>query len=169
MLCEMIHDSDKVLYTGLNSVGTNQMKVYQSPSLDDKMILLNTIMTYLSEYCNLEEEKLHNIAENIIGIYNKINISYTMDTSYSGFLLLAKDTTLLKVKTMRKIAEKLTFLNQELINILINSGNTKPVQDLTEVDINLMKIQLFTFASVFIDMNDLTSKLINYLEQSTNE
>lgn len=160
-LSDMILNAKFNAFNYINKIGTDSLKIFQSPSLDDKMILLNTIITSLYNISAYPQDKLDDIAINILKVYNKTNLSYVKDSDYTFYNILNKNEILLENENIRKIIEKLTFDDNifELLNRLSKSNdNEKFIKQY-----NLTKIQIFTFASVFINIDRLLNDLIKYM------
>lgn len=141
----------------INFIGTDEIKFYQAPSLSDKMILLNVIATCLNDFCNFSTKSVNNMCIKLSEIYNQVNFTYSTKSIYNPISILKRDEELLKSPTIKNIADNLTFTSY-----IIQSNKPTMLEKLR------MNVQIFTFASVFMNMDKLLDQVINYL-QSINE
>lgn len=152
---QLIHERNINFFKIINSMDSEKMSVYKAPNNDCKMILLNIIITYLDYYLNFDTDKVIEISKNIIDVYNNTNIIYLEKYRYTLSNLVDDEKT--KDDKYFKDIKNLLFIDNELIN------KSKNKETLTETEKDLLKIQIFTFASVFIDFDSLLDLIIDFV------
>lgn len=152
---QLIHERNINFFKIINSIDSEKMSVYKAPTNDCKMILLNIIITYLDYYLNFDTDKVIEISKNIIDVYNTTNIIYLEKYRYTLSNLVDDEKT--KDDKYFKDIKNLLFIDNELIN------KSKNKETLTETEKDLLKIQIFTFASVFIDFDSLLDLIIDFV------
>lgn len=152
---QLIHEGNINFFKIINSMDSEKMSVYKAPNNDCKMILLNIIITYLDYYLNFDTDKVIEISKNIIDVYNNTNIIYLEKYRYTLSNLVDDEKT--KDDKYFKDIKNLLFIDNELIN------KSKNKETLTETEKDLLKIQIFTFASVFIDFDSLLDLIIDFV------
>ena len=152
---QLIHERNINFFKIINSMDSEKMSVYKAPNNDCKMILLNIIITYLDYYLNFDTDKVIEISKNIIDVYNDTNIIYLEKYRYTLSNLVDDEKT--KDDKYFKDIKNLLFIDNELIN------KSKNKETLTETEKDLLKIQIFTFASVFIDFDSLLDLVIDFV------
>ena len=152
---QLIHERNINFFKLINSMDSEKISVYEAPANDCKMILLNIIITYLDYYLNFDNDKVIEISKNIIDVYNSTNIIYLEKYRYTLSNLVDEEKT--KDDKYFKDIKNLLFIDNELIN------KSKNKETLTETEKDLFKIQVFTFASVFIDFDSLLDLIIDFV------
>lgn len=164
ILHEMIFSYKNINYINYTSSMENDLiSIYYSPEIKDRMILLNTIITCLDAY-NYSNDKLMQITKNIIDVYSNTNIIYLENAKYDIKNILTHDEALFKNENIKTIINKLTFLDDAMMNKIIDHY-TNGIK-LTDEEYILFELQVFTFASVFMDMDKLLDKVIDFLDKS---
>ena len=106
-------------------------------------------------FLNFDIDKVIEISKNIIDVYNSTNIIYLEKYRYTLSNLVDEEKT--KDDKYFKDIKNLLFIDNELIN------KSKNKETLTETEKDLLKIQVFTFASVFIDFDSLLDLIIDFV------
>ena len=149
-------------------MGTNDIKIYQSPSLTDKKILLNTIISYIVKFTSIEESEINLLIKGLVEVYDKVNFIYTFENDYNPINIFDINTFYQDDKVSESILDiinSLMFIDYDLSAKYIAISEGDSIYTLTDEEKILLKIQLFTFASVFIDINKLIKTFINFAHQ----
>lgn len=163
-LASMLLESQDInFFRYVNKMGTNSLKLFIAPSVENKLILLNTIMTNLEETGEFTEEELNTITKNILDVYNTINLAYVENSDYTLFNVLREDKNLLSNPTMKKIIDKLSFIriSGKMLDSLISED------DISTKECIVISMQIFTYASIFINMDKLINDLLEYMDKDT--
>lgn len=149
-------------------MGTNDIKIYQSPSLTDKKILLNTIISYIVKFTSIKESEINLLIKGLVKVYDKVNFIYTFENDYNPINIFDTDTFYQDNKVSESILDiinSLMFIDYDLATKYITISEGDSIYTLTDEEKILLKIQLFTFASVFINIDKLIKTFINFAHQ----
>lgn len=150
-------NTDYLKYTAC--LENDLLSIYYSPIMQEKMILLNTIISCLSDF-NYSNDELIKITKNIAEVCSDTNLVIIENSKYSLKNILTRDENLLKNNQIKDIIDKLTFLDEEMINKSIDYLGKK--NKLSDDEYALFELQVFTYASIFMDMNKLITKVYDY-------
>lgn len=82
ILIEDIHNSKEGTYKDfLNIIEGKDISILMSPSKKDKLFLLQTIISYISYYSNLSDEKINEYIVCLVTEYNSNNIGYVYNNT----------------------------------------------------------------------------------------
>ena len=168
LLVAFIHDSNFNPFKCLNCMGTNDIKIYQSPSLTDKKILLNTIISYIVKFTSIKESEINLLIKGLVEVYDKVNFIYTFENDYNPINIFDINTFYQDDKVSESILDiinSLMFIDYDLATKYITISEGDSIYTLTDEEKILLKIQLFTFASVFINIDKLIKTFINFAHQ----
>lgn len=150
MIVEMIHNSLSFPYTKfINMLKCGNTSILIAPSIKDKNILLRAIIDYLTVYTNISNENKDNCIEKLVEVYNQYHMDTIKYNTIPFIDLLCLNTQSIELWYMLNI----NFINKSTIKEIKLSYKNKT--QLPEDIINLIKLQMFIFASVYIDMDEL--------------
>lgn len=150
IIVDMVYNSISFPYLNfINKFKCKDRIILISPDYNDKIILLKSIIKYYSDHTDKYDFLIDNHIQELVESYNKINMITIKnnDIPFNDILLYkADDKNLWTFYNINFISEK------HIIKIEENYKSKEPLP----VDIlDQIKIQMFIFASLFIDMNEL--------------
>lgn len=158
MIIDMIYKSVSFPYTNfINMIKCKNKTILFGPSNRDKIILMRAIIGYSSLYIdNYFNLLIDDNIDKLVRVYNDHNItSINYNTIPFDNLLLYKvdDNKLWHLYDIN-------FLDKCTISVIENSYKDRTI--LPENILTLVKIQMFIFASVYINMDELLIYLYKY-------
>ena len=135
----------------MSSMENGPLAIYSGTSIENRMMLLNVIISCLCLY-GYSDEELIEITKNIVQVYNNINIVFLQDTRYNAENIFLHDENLYNSKA-KYFIHNLTVLNDDMIDKI--TRYYKKEYTMTENENALFYLQLFTYASIFIDVDKL--------------
>lgn len=136
----------------IQSLENDTISIYYSPEMKYRMVFLNTIISCLSEF-NFSNDELTQIIKNISDVYSSDKLVFMENSKYTMKNIFTRNEELLKNNLIEDIINKLTFLDNEMMNKVI--GYCKKTNTLTDDEYSLFELQIFTFASVFMNIDKL--------------
>lgn len=135
----------------MSSMENGPLAIYSGTSIENRMMLLNVIISCLCLH-GYSDEELVEITKNIAQVYNNINFVFLQDTRYNAKNIFLHDENLYNSKA-KYFIHNLTVLNDDMIDKI--TRYYKKEYTLTENEIALFNIQLFAYASIFINVDKL--------------
>ena len=143
LIFDSIFRSNRMIYLYKINKKTNRITILVSPSKEDKVILLNAITIALNKV--FDNKEVLNIVKSISEIYNDSHIKYIESDDINFYDVFISSGESLGL-------EKLSFLSEPCLERIDNAlKNNIP---LNNTDSILFKIQMFIYASVWLDMDD---------------
>lgn len=160
-IVQMIHDSVSLPFLNfVNIIEDKNISVLVAPSTEDKLILLQAILTYLDLYTDISSTD--DVCINMVELYNNCNLSYI----YGNTLQFNKVFTYKANKDLWYLY-KANFCDKSVVNRIEKCFNKKT--KISEEDAVWYKIQMFAFASLWMDMNQLLLYIYNNLNDLKTE
>lgn len=158
LLVDGIHELDHIPYCKLlKTLKLGNITVLSTISNnDDKYLLLNVVNAYLMGYTDIEESVIEDIIENLIAIFNKDNVLYSIhnypNTSDISILIKSVLGEIIDLESINITGSNKAFIERIRTNVI---NRIAP----SEEDRTLINIQMFLFVSAFLDMD----KLLQYV------
>lgn len=157
MITDMIYNSISFPYTNfINMIRYNNISILKAPSYEDKLLLLRSIIVYFSIYTDKYDFLIENHIKALTKVYNDFNmttINYEEIPFNDILFIKTEDRNLWHMYDIIFIPEKI---------ILDIEDKFKNKTKLSSEILNLIKIQMFIFTSVWIDMDELLIYLFKY-------
>lgn len=161
MITDLIYKSDTFVYTKfINSIRCGDTTILMAPSMEDKQLLIKVVIEYLNMYTDKLECIYENNIKALVELYNEYNmttINYESIPFIDILLLRSEDRDLWHMYKVEILGQK----NIELIEELYKQK--KPLPDSI---LQLVKIQMFVIASLYLDMDSL---LVYLYKHALNE
>ena len=154
LIADSIYKFEALEFLDVTNVKRDKINVLVSPSINDKIILLNAISIILHRILEEDNKSISAILKSISEVYNGSNIKYIEEPDinfYKTFITHGKYLGL----------QKITFLNEDsvaTINDLFLHGLLANYPS----DQMLFNLQLFIYASVWFGMDEYL-KLLYHL------
>lgn len=143
----------------MSSMENGPIAIYSGISIENRMTLLNVIISCLCLY-GYSDQRLIEITMNITQVYNNTNIIFIQDSRYNAKNIFLHDENLYNAKAEYFI-NHLTILDEDMFNKV--TRYYKKEYTLTERENALYHIQLFAYASVFMNMDKLLDTVIEQM------
>lgn len=137
---------------------SDDLMVLKSPSNDDKILLLETISTYFNKYRYVLKDRisLDGYLSVLSEVYNEHCIGYmNHKISFYNLLTFSEEEYVYRLGYLYNI----NLLRENEVNIIIDNHEKGTI--MPEYLYRLVNLQLFIFASVWIDMDKLLLYLYN--------
>lgn len=142
LIFSSIYTSVSLPFLKFVNIRKGNVNVLISPFVDDKMILINTIKECLSLV--LDDVSITNIIKNIIDVYKTTAFEYTELDDINFYETLNGNMSDL-------IPDSLTILSDHCVAKIINA--LKAGKQLSEEEFYMFKVQMFIYASLWLDMD----------------
>lgn len=133
----------------------NDMSILVAPEQKDKIILVNVIGNYLLQYTNLPKERIDKIIAKLIAVYNENNFVCLYNSHLYSIGILFKKIQLKYIDDINFISE-----DEKLLNRIKYALTNK--KQLSEEDFDLLRIQIFMLASVWLNMDEFLKYIYYY-------
>ena len=143
----------------MSSMENGPIAIYSGISIENRMTLLNVIISCLCLY-GYSDQKLIEITMNITQAYNNTNIVFVENSRYNAENIFLHDENLYNSKA-KYFINHLTILDEDMFNKV--TRYYKKEYTLTERENALYHIQLFAYASVFMNMDKLLDTVIEQM------
>lgn len=150
MITDMVYNSVSFPYLNfINMLRCENNTILIAPSYKDKVILLKAIIEYFKIYLS-EYDIVNNLIPKIVEEYDKINMTYIQGYVHIPFNdILFFKTDIEELWHMYNI----NYLSETIVKIIKESYKMKV--NLSKEIKDKIKIQMFIFASLYIDMDEL--------------
>lgn len=143
----------------MSSMENGPIAIYSATSIENRMVLLNVIISCLCLY-GYSDQRLIEITMNITQVYNDINIVFVENSRYNAKNIFLHDENLYNSKAEYFI-NRFTILDEDMFNKVTRYYNKE--YTLTERENALYHLQLFAYASVFMNMDKLLDTVIEQM------
>lgn len=143
----------------MSSMENGPIAIYSATSIENRMILLNVIISCLCLY-GYSDQRLIEITINITQAYNNINIVFVENSRYNAKNIFLHDENLYNSKA-KYFINRFTILDEDMFNKVTRYYNKE--YTLTEIENALYHLQLFAYASIFMNMDKLLDTVIEQM------